>query len=142
LNAIEGWNAGSLDIEAALRLTDLSRSRFYRMAAEWRSTASLAALGAFAGTGGTKSRLDPDSVNSLQAVVAEVVAMNVGASVSQLVQLMVQQAGVSTGKLPGMSTLRSIVETELRRVRASGEAGNALKLDCTAINLPRAGGRT
>lgn len=140
LKAIEGWNSGALEIESALELTGLSRSRFYRMAAEWRAVPSLTALGAFAGTGGTKSRLDPDAVNALQAVVAEVVAMNAGASVSQLVSLMVQRAGVPA-KLPGTSRLRAIVETEQRRVAAMGDAGHALKLDTSAINLPREGGR-
>ncbi len=141
LKAIEGWNSGTLEIESALKLTELSRSRFYRMAAEWRAAPSLTALGAFAGTGGTKSRLDPDAVNALQAVVAEVVSINAGASVSQLVSLMVQRAGVPADTLPGTSRLRAIVETEQRRVAATGEAGHALKLDTSAINLPREGGR-
>ena len=141
LQAIEGWNSGTLGIDSALESTGLSRSRFYRMAADWRAAPSLVALGAFAGAGGTKSRLDGDAVNALQAVVTDVVAMHADATVSQLVQLMVQQAGVSTDKLPGASKLRAIVETEMRRIRATGEAGNAVQLDCTAINLPREGGR-
>lgn len=140
LAAIEGWNSGALRIEAALEATGLSRSRFYRMAADWRAEPSLVALGAFAGSGGTRSRLDGDVVNALQAVVAEVVAADPDATVSQQVQLMVARAGVSEG-LPGTSKLRAIVETERRRAAATGEAGNAVRLDCSAINLPRGGGR-
>jgi len=141
LDAIEKWNAGTIDIESALESTGLSSSRFYRMAADWRAAPSLVALGAFAGTGGTKSRLNPEVVNALQAVVSKVVSMNAGASVSQLVQMMVQEAGVSTDDLPGTSKLRAIVEDEQRRVAATGEAGHAVKFDCSAINLPRADGR-
>ncbi len=141
ISAIERWNDDSIPIDLAEQESGLSRSRFYRMAADWRAAPSLSALGISIGTVGTRTRLDPQAVNALQAIVSDVVAMNAGASVSQLVQLMVQRAGVPTDALPGTSKLRAIVEDEQRRVAATGEAGNAVRFDCSAINLPREGGR-
>lgn len=142
LDAVEKWNAGAVSIESAVGSTGLSRSHFYRMAAEWRSAPSLRVLGSFAVGGGTRSRLDPVAVNALQAVVARVVRMNAGATVKELVERMVAAADVPEGAdMPGISKLRAIVEAEQRRVAASGEAGGALRLDCSAINLPREGGR-
>ncbi|WP_433909827.1 hypothetical protein [Sphingomonas yabuuchiae] len=140
LEAIEGWNRGTIPIETALASTGLSRSRFYRMAAEWRSTPSLATLGTFAGTGGTKSKFDGPVINALQAAVAKVVADNPGETVTRLVELMLAEVKVE-GKLPGISKRRAIVEDELRRVASTGEAGNIVMLDCTAVNLPREDGR-
>jgi hypothetical protein len=119
----------------------LSRTRFYTVAAEFRSAGTLASLGAFAGAGASRQKLNPDAVNALQAVVADVVAMNKGASTSQLVRLMIEASGVDEKILPGSTRLRGIVEAEIRRADATGQAGNALKLDVTAINLPRADGR-
>lgn len=142
LQAIEQWEAGAIPIEVALESTGRSRSRFYRMASDWRAERTLTALGAFAGTGGTKSRLDPVAVNALQAVVARVVRLNKGATVKQLVELMVAEADVpERAVLPGTSRLRGIVEDEQRRVSATGDAGHTVKLDCSAINLPREDGR-
>lgn len=141
LDAITAWRAGEMPLDRALTASGLSRTRFYTVAAEFRAAGTLESLGAFAGAGASRERLDPDVVNALQAVVPEVVAMNKGASVSQLVRLMVEAAGVEEGRLPGSTRLRGIVETEQRRRDATGQAGFALKLDFTAINLPRADGR-
>jgi hypothetical protein len=141
LEAIESWHAGDMPLHAALEASGLSRTRFYTVAAEFRSAGTLASLGAFAGAGASRQKLNPDAVNALQAVVADVVAMNRGASTSQLVRLMVEASGVDEKILPGSTRLRGIVEAEVRRADATGQAGNALKLDVTAINLPRAGER-
>lgn len=141
LAAFTAWRDGSMDIDEAIKKSGLSRSRFYRLAADWRASPSLAALGAFTGSGAPRGRLDPKAVNALQSVVAKVVALNEGASVSQLVRIMVDQAGVETKALPGAARLRQIVEDEQRRVSATGEAGHIVLFDCTAINLPRDNGR-
>lgn len=141
LEAIEGWRAGDLPLDEAVAASGLSRSRFYRVAAEWRAAPSLAALGAFAGAGASRSRLDGEAVNRLQSVVGRVVALNAGASVSSLVRLMVEAAGVEEARLPGAVSLRAIVDAELRRIAMSGEAGHAVRFDCSAINLPQADGR-
>ncbi|MEG4930200.1 hypothetical protein QUA99_25230 [Microcoleus sp. F10-B2] len=140
IRAFVGWQAGEMSLKDALTLADLSKSRFYRLAADWREAPGLDAIGAFAGTaGGIKSsRLDPNVVNALQAVVAEVVKFNQGASVSQLVRLMVQRAGVSEDRLPSELRLRKFVEDEQRRVSATGMAGHGIKFDCTAIDIPQA----
>ena len=122
-------------------MAKLSRSRFYRLAADWRAAPSLAALGTFAGAGASRPRLDPDAVNALQAIVADVVRLNADASVSQQVRLMVERAGVPEKRLPGAIRLRNIVEDERRRLAAAADAGHSLQFDCSAINLPRADGR-
>jgi hypothetical protein len=141
LTAIQNWMAGELEINEALAMAALSRSRFYRLAADWRASGSLEALGAFTGGGAARPRLDAMVINRLQASVPNVVAMNAGASVSQLARLLVKDAGVPFDQVPGVLRLRSIIETELRRVASSGEAGNSVRFDCTAINLPRENGR-
>ena len=127
-----------MDVDTAIKLSGLSRSRFYRLAAEWRSAPSLTALGALVGAGGSRVRHDPEAINALQAKVSQVVRLNGGVSVSQLVRHLVAESGLAANRLPGTIKLREIVETELRRVAATQEAGNAVKFDCSAINLPRA----
>lgn len=143
ISAFDSWQSGKLDIDTAIEATGLSKSRFYRLAAEWRETRCLDALGAVAGTGGgeNSSRLDPEVVNALQAIVPQIVRFNEGATVSQLVRLMVQKAGFPEDRLPGPSRLRKFIEDEQRRLAASGEAGHAVRFDCTAIDIPREGGR-
>lgn len=142
LAAFEAWKTDGLPVDEAIRLSGLSRSRFYRLAADWYAAPGLKALGAAVGSGSAGSRLDPRAVNALQAVVARVVRFNHLAKISQLVRLMVEAADLPPGaKLPGETRLRRIVEDELRRVAGQGEAGNQVRFDCTAINLPQADGR-
>lgn len=141
LAAIVSWQKGEMKLDEAMKVSDLSRTRFYTVAAEFRAAGTLASLGAFAGAGASRQRLNPEAVNALQAVVAEVVATNEGASISELVRLLVEAANVDPAKLPGATRLRGFVEAELRRKRATGQAGHALKLGLSAINLPRADGR-
>ena len=138
--AIRGWLLDGVPVDAAIKLSGLSSSRFYRLAAEWRAAPSLAAVGALAGSGAVRTRLDPDAVNALQAVVSDVVRLNAGATVSQLVRMMVERSGVTKG-LPSAVRLRQIVEDEQRRVAATHDAGHAVRFDLTAVNLPRADGR-
>lgn len=140
LDAIVAWRAGTITLSEALNASDLSRTRFYAVAAAFKDAADLESLGAFAGVGAARQKLDPETLNALQAVVADVVATNRGASVNQLVRLMVEAAG-RPANLPGSTRLRAIVEAEIRRADATGQAGHALKLDFTAINLPRPDGR-
>ena len=141
LDAILAWRSGDLPLADALKQADLSRTRFYTVAGDFKTSGNLASLGAFAGIGGMKKRLDPEVVNALQAVVADVVATNSGTSVNQLVQLMVEAAGVGGKSVPSGTKLRQIVETEIRRSEATGQAGHAVKFDMSAINLPREDGR-
>lgn len=137
LKAILAWDSGEVTASQAVIQSGLSRSRFYRLAAEWRAKPSLEALGAQIGVGGRHTRLDPEVINKLQAVVSGVVKVNDGASVSELVRHLVKASSVPEDKLPGVIRLRSIVEDELRRLKAGGEAGNAVRFDCCATNLPR-----
>lgn len=141
LTAIQAWIDGELKIEAATAYAGLSKSRFYRLAADWRAHQSLVSLGALTGSGAARSRLDPLAVETLQGAISNVVARNAGSSVSHLVRLLIEYAGVKESHLPGTIRMRNIVEEELRKVAAVGEAGSAMRLDCSAINLPRANGR-
>lgn len=141
LEVIDAYSSGAISLSAALERTGLSRGRFYSLAAGWREALSLSSLGVLAGSGSTRARLDPDVVNRLQAQVGNVVRLNAGANVSQLVRHLVAASGVADSRLPGIITLRRIVETELRRVAATHEAGHAVQFDCSAINLPQEGGR-
>lgn len=137
LAAIEEWQAGRISLADALQESGLSRTRFYTVAAQFRTSPTLGSLGAFAGSGAAKPRLDPRAINELQKVVGEIVANNRGTSISGLVRLMIEAAGVDERRLPGATRLRRIVEAEIRRADATGEAGHAIKMDFTAINLPQ-----
>jgi hypothetical protein len=110
--------------------------RFYRLAADWRRQPSLGSLGVFAAAGGRATKLDPASVNALQAVVADVVSLGGGASVDELVRRMVTAAALPAESVPSRFKLRSIVEAELRRVSARHDAGAEIALDCVATTMP------
>lgn len=141
LAAIQAWRKGEIPLADAIKESGLSRTRFYTVAAAFKTSNTLASLGAFAGSGAARERLDPEALNALQAVVADVVATNRGASTSQLMRLLVDAADLRERKIPSATSLRAIVEAEIRRADATGQAGHALKLDLTAINLPRTNGR-
>jgi hypothetical protein len=141
LAAITSWRDGAIGIDEAIEASGLSRSRFYTVAARWREAPSLASLGGFRGAGGARQKVDGNVINALQAVIADVYALNRGASVNRLVQLMVDASGIEGERLPGIQRRRAIVEAEMRRAEATGQAGHALRGDISAINLPREGGR-
>lgn len=139
--SFDAWIAGTLDRETALLRTDLSSSRFYRLAAAWRENRTLKALGAQAGSGAKRRKFKSKGVNAIQAKVAEVVRFNIDDNVSFLVRELKRVSGVADDDLPSDTKIRQIVEAELSRVEATGEAGNAIRFDCCAINIPRKGGR-
>lgn len=133
----EQWADENISAEEAIRRFGKSSSRFYRLAAQWRERPSLEALGVGVRAPRSRAKLDPEVVNALQAKVAEIVRLNADFSVSRQAGLLLEAAGY-TGKKPvGITTLRQIVETERRRVEATGSIGHQICLDCSAINLPR-----
>lgn len=141
LEAIRAWEkrTGGIAAKEAAKRADVGLSRFYKMAAEWRETGDLEALGTIkARQGRRSSKLDGEVVNALQSVVAGVVARNEDASVSKLVRLMLLESGVEDWKpprdIPSKMKLREIVETELRRSAAMMEAGHIVAFDCCALN--------
>jgi len=139
LRAIMDWDDASqgLTAVAAAELAGVGISRFYKMAAEWRDTGSLEALGTVKGASGRRAtKLDAATINALQSVVPKVVAQNDGVPVTGLVKLMVAAAGVREN-LPGKMKLREIVETELRRREATARGGESVALDCCAISWAR-----
>lgn len=136
----EEWAQGNLSAEEAIARFGKSPSRFYRLAAQWRERPGLDALGVGIRAPRSRAKLDPDIVNALQAKVAEVVRLNADASVSRQTDLLLDAAGFRGKKPIGTTALRKIVETERRRIEASGRVGHQISLDCTAINLPQEGG--
>lgn len=133
----EAWREGEMGAGEAIARFGKSSSRFYRLAAQWSEKPSLEALGVGARAPRTRSKLDPEIVNALQAKVAEVVRLNADASVRRQVELLLEAAGFGNSKPIGTPALRKIVETERRRVDAVGRIGQQVGLDCTAINLPQ-----
>lgn len=137
----EQWAQGNLSAEEAIGRFGKSPSRFYRLAAQWRERPRLDALGVGVRAPRSRAKLDPDIVNALQAKVAEVVRLNADASVSRQADLLLEAAGFQGRKPIGTTALRKIVETERRRIEASGRIGHQISFDCTAINLPQESGR-
>lgn len=137
----ERWRREELGPDEAIAEWGKSPSRFYRLAAQWREQPSLDALGVGIRAPRKKSKLNPEIVNALQAKVAEVVRLNSDASVRRQVALLVDATGVEIGVDIGTPAVRKIVETERRRIDASGRLGWAIGLDCSAINFARPDGR-
>ena len=144
LAALAAWAGGKGELSpvAAAKIADVSLSRFYRLAAEWREGPTLAAIGTFATPLARRSKFDPEVINALQSQVAAVVSRNKDSSVNRLIDLLVAAAPLPPGKrLPGSTKLGEIVQTELRRVAAAHDAGNAVVFDLVAVSLTRADGR-
>lgn len=143
--ALRCWDGGrgELDVVAAAALAgDMSVSRFYRIAAEWRDTPSLASLGVFARAGARKSKVGSDVLDALSDAARQVVLLFGDMSTSALVDRMLRFARLPEGtKLPGMTKLREIVQAEQRRIASSMPLGQVLLSDCVATSLPRVDGR-
>ncbi|WP_294293735.1 hypothetical protein [uncultured Sphingomonas sp.] len=143
--ALRGWGGGrgELDVEAAAALAgDMSVSRFYRIAAEWRDTPSLASLGVFARAGARKSKVGSDVLDALVDAARQVILLHGDMSTSALVDRMVRFARLPEGaKLPGTTKLREILQAEQRRIASSMPLGQVILSDCVATSLPRADGR-
>lgn len=133
----EDFHAGRIAAPNAIERFGKSSSRFYRLSAQWREKPSLEALGVGIRAPKTRTKLDPNVVNALQAHVASVVRLHADASVRRQVELLLEAAGFGSSKPIGTTALRNIVETERRRVDASGRFGQRIAFDCCALNLPQ-----
>jgi hypothetical protein len=114
--------------------------RFYQIVRSWTAERSLANLGAYASATKKRQRLKPEVVNALQSVVARVVRDNKGASVTRLAQLLADASGLPPDQVPKKNTLRTFVEREQRRVRATRQAGHEVLFDFSAVSLTREDG--
>ena len=143
IDAIRQWQEGALKIDEASAQAKVSISRFYRLAASWRDHPSLASLAVFRGSGASARtrKTKGEAINALQAVVAKVVRAHGDANVSQLVRRMVEESGLDIADMPSPMMLRRIVETEVRRTQAVGQAGYELRFDCSALSAPQANRR-
>lgn len=145
LEALKQWQGGngSVDITGAARLADVSASRFYRIASEWRNNPSLAALGVFARSGARmrKPKVSPEVVNRLSAAARKAILLWGDASVSALVDHTLRLARLPPEVLPKTTRLREIVQDERRRINANKAMGQVILFDCVATSLPLEGGR-
>jgi len=139
--SFEGWHRGELEIDQALAETGMSKSRFYRLAAEWRATPCLDALGAQRGSGPSGRKVSTSVVEALQAVLPRIVSLNADASVSQIVRMALEAVRLPASEIPGTTVLRRLVEQELRKKDSYAGAANIVFWDMTAINLAQANGR-
>ena len=138
--ALKRWNngRGELDAEAAARLADISTSRFYRIAADWRSSRSFRSLGVFARPGARKPKLDSGVVDALANAARQAILLHGDMSTSALVDRTLRLARLpSDARLPGMTKLREIVQAAARRIAASMPLGQLVLCDCVATSLPR-----
>ena len=88
--ALRRWDGGrgELGVEAAATLAgDMSVSRFYRIAAEWRDAPSLASLGVFARAGARKSKVGSDVLDALTDAARQVILLFGDMSTSALVDM-------------------------------------------------------
>lgn len=129
----EGSDLSAADAAGSL---GLKVSRFYKMVSDWKTTGSIEALGTVPRSRHRRTKLNPQVVNVLQSLVPRVVAMNSDLPVSHLVDMMVEEAGVTKG-LPSKMKLREIVETEMRRMEATALAGHSVAFDCCALSVAR-----
>jgi hypothetical protein len=144
LAALNGWDngQGGIDVASAADMAGVSVSRFYRIAAEWRDSPSLAALGVFARGRTRKPKVADDVVERLAAAARRAVLIHGKSSVSALVERTLALASLpADAHPPGMTKLREIVQAEMRRIEASKPMGMVVLLDCVATSIPRADGR-
>lgn len=129
----EGLTANQAAADAGLKL-----GRFYQLARVWPDNRSLASVGTFASATGPRQHYAPDVVNALQAAVNAVVKETADKpmSVAALSRLLGERSGLPPEDLPRTSTLRVIVERELRRVRQAGLAGSEILFDHATTSLP------
>ncbi|RZK03390.1 MAG: hypothetical protein EOO76_03065 [Novosphingobium sp.] len=117
----------------------LQVDQFYRLGKKWRETQSILALGTANKVPARRNRLDGDVVNSLQAAVPNIVKERDGASISELVRRLAQ-TDVGGKDMLGTSTLRAMVEREIRRLESKGQPGFRFVLDITAVGVKNSDG--
>ena len=135
--------------EDAAAETGLSLNRWYELHAAWREKRSLSSLGIL---GDKPRRRVLDNHNDLQRLVVPVVDADPEGSIRQLSFALgeayapVLEAAKVNGAIkpekkgPSENTLRRFVAAELRRRAVEMQPGNEVMFDCTACELPHAGG--
>jgi len=145
LKALDRWRGGrgNITVAQAAKLADVSVSRFYRLASEWRENPSIRSLGVFAPPGAKTPTRRPKVSSAILARLAsaarEAILMYGDVSVSVLAERTIGFARLQgDAGLPGATKLREIIEEERRRLQATQAMGQIILFDCVATSMPRA----
>jgi hypothetical protein len=130
----------TLNAETAAKELGIKLRRFYQIAELWGNRRSLSHLGAEASATKTRQRLPAEVTNALQAVVADVVKDNDGASLRTLARKLVEAADLPS-KPPALNTLLTFIERERRRVSQATLAGTEILFDLSASSMMKPDGR-
>lgn len=166
LDLLRRWTGdrGDLTAASAAETIGVKAKRFYEIVSAWKQAEegicdardeaanALAALGSFAigSEKVRKSRFDPDAINALQSLVADVARRTRGASI-EVTRRALQEAAVSrlrasgiagaSEKMPSKMIVRRIIERELDRSAEAEAVGHAIRMDHSAISLAGEDGR-
>ena len=139
-----------LTAKEAAAMAGVIPNRFYQMAAAWKRTPGLAAVGAFAGTPAPRSpRIHPLVNASLQANVVQVVAEAGDASVEAMrrrleelvtAELRDRAPAVADGSgaalaIPSPTVVRAVITRELNRVGEAQLLGESIAMDCCPTTM-------
>jgi hypothetical protein len=129
---------GELTAAEAASQADVAVSRWYELAAAWKTAPNVAAVGTFAKRPGKRGpRLDSKAVNIIQSVLPELVMVDPNAKVATLVAQLQADKRIQGHALPHLNTLRAMVEREKRRLKAEKQVGTRPGFDASACELLR-----
>lgn len=133
--------AGEITAAEAADHIGTTVNRFYEIAAAWKRTPTLSAVGSFAKRSGRKGpRLDSDTLQKIQSLLSELMKANEGARTSTIMNLLVAHPSLKEAKLPHANTLRAIVAKEKRRLKGERLVGTRPGFDASACELLRPDG--
>lgn len=134
--------AGEITAAEAADHIGTTVNRFYEIAAAWKRTPTLAAVGSFAKKSGRKGpRLDSDTFQKIQSLLPALMRENEGARTSIIMNLLVAHPSLKDAQLPHANTLRAIVVREKRRLKGERQIGTRPGFDVSACELLRPDGR-
>ena len=134
---------GEMTAAEAAAQARVAVSRFYEIAAAWKSSPTLSSLGTFAKRPGRKGpRLVGEVVNTIQSILPGLVtAAGKNPKTTTIVTSLVDHPRLAGASLPHVNTLRTMVGRERRRQRAEQLVGVRPGLDASACELLRNDGR-
>lgn len=143
ISTLRRWTEEAGEITAAEAADQIGTTvnRFYEIAAAWKRMPTLSAVGSFAKRSGRKgSRLDPNIINKLQALLPHLVKANGDTTTAAIVSLLLTHPNFEGMQLPHVNTLRTMVEREKRRLMGEHQVGLRPGFDASACELLRADG--
>lgn len=147
IKALRRWIGSHGEVTAAESAEEAGTtvSTFYGLTSAWQESPSLLSVGALAKRPGRKgTRLDGEVVNRIQSVlprIAKAAAQDKKKlKVSTLVDRLIADPELKGLDLPHINTLRTMVQTELRRQSAEDQVGLRPGFDAIACDLLREDG--